>query len=112
MFKDGAVDYAQASVTKVDGLTEMRKVATLAEVANVRVQPHSPYFGPGFLATLHFIASSRDIESIERFYVDLEANMYGNTLDPVNGFIRVPDSPGLGIDPDPVFIKKYRTDSG
>ena len=112
MFKDGAVDYAQPSVTKIGGLTEMRKVATLAEVANVRVQPHSPYFGPGFLATLHFIASSRDIESIERFYVDLEADMYGNTLDPVNGFVRVPDGPGLGIDPDPAFIKKYRPDSG
>ena len=89
----------------------MRKISTLAELANIKIQPHSPYFGPGFLATLHFIASSRDIHSIERFYVDLEADMYGNALTPVDGLIHVPDGPGLGIDPDPAFIKKYRSDS-
>ena len=110
MFRCGAVDYAQASVTKVGGLTEMRKISALAEVANIRIQPHSPYFGPGFLATLHFIASSRGIESIERFYVELEADMYGNALTPVDGVIHVPDGPGLGIDPDPEFIKRYRSD--
>jgi L-alanine-DL-glutamate epimerase-like enolase superfamily enzyme len=110
MFKVGAVDYAQASMTKVGGITEMQKIAALAEVENINLQPHSPYFGPGFLATLHLLAASPNIESIERFYVTLEADMYGNALDPVDGFVHVPDGPGLGLDPDPAFINKYRTD--
>ena len=110
MLNSDAVDFAQPSVTKVGGLTEMQKIAHLADISNVRIQPHSPYFGPGFLATLHFIASTQDIDSIERFYVDLEANMYGNALEPIKGSIRVPHEPGLGIDPDRGFIKKYRLD--
>ena len=110
MINNGAVDYAQPSITKVGGLSEMCKISTLAETANVRIQPHSPYFGPGFLATLHFIAASRDIDLIERFYVKLETDMYDNALDPVDGLIRVPDGPGLGMDPNPTFIEKYRMD--
>ena len=111
MFKAGAVDYAQPSVTKVGGITEMMKVVTLAEIENVNLQPHSPYFGPGFLATLHVLAASSGTQSIERFYVTLDADMYEKALDPIDGLIHVPDGPGLGIDPDPAFIKKYRTDT-
>ena len=36
----GAIDYAQPSVTKVGGITEFRKVATLAEAAGIQVMPH------------------------------------------------------------------------
>ena len=53
MFAAGAVAYAQPSVTKVGGISELREVATLAQAAGVCLAPHSPYFGPGFLATLH-----------------------------------------------------------
>ena len=53
----GAVDYVQPSVTKVGGVTEFVQAAALAAAANVPVMPHSPYFGPGFLATLHLLAA-------------------------------------------------------
>ena len=53
MMEANAIDYAQPSVTKVGGITEFRKVATLCEAYGVQLMPHSPYFGPGFLATLH-----------------------------------------------------------
>ena len=110
MITAGAVDYAQPSVTKVGGITEMTKVATLAEIENVNLQPPSPYFGPGFLATLHVLAASSGIQSIERFYVTLAADMYEKALDPIDGFITVPNGPGLGINPDTKFIEKYRMD--
>jgi L-alanine-DL-glutamate epimerase-like enolase superfamily enzyme len=110
MFEAEAVDYAQPSVTKVGGITEFRKVQTLAELANVSVAPHSPYFGPGFLATLHLVACDLGIESIERFYVTLDESLYGRALDPVGGNISVPRGPGLGLDPDPAVIERLRTD--
>ena len=110
MFKVGAVDYAQPSVTKVGGITEMKKISTLAELENINLQPHSPYFGPGFLATLHILAASHGTQPIERFYVTLDADMYDKALQPTQGLIRVPDGPGLGLDPSPAFIKKYRID--
>jgi D-galactarolactone cycloisomerase len=108
MFAAGAVDYAQPSVTKVGGITEFLKVATLAEAASVTLMPHSPYFGPGFLATLQIMAArGQPGGMIERYHMDLEASLYGKWLDPVNGGFLVPDAPGLGCEPDPAVIKTY-----
>lgn len=107
MLAVGAVDYAQPSVTKVGGVSEFRKITALAETENVTLAPHSPYFGPGLLATLHLIAATKSIESIERFYVEFEETMYGDALDPVDGIMSLPTGPGLGLDPDPYFLAKY-----
>lgn len=108
MFAANAVDYAQPSVTKVGGVTEFQKVATLADAAGVQLMPHSPYFGPGFLATLQLMAARGEPGGmIERYHMDLEASLYGEAIDPVNGAFVVPPGPGLGRDPDPDVIKTY-----
>ena len=108
MLSVDAVDYAQPSVTKVGGVTEFLKVATLADAAGVTLMPHSPYFGPGFLATLHLTAARGQPGAlVERYHMDLEASLYGELIDPVNGAFAVPDGPGLGRDPDPDVIKTY-----
>ncbi len=103
-----AIDYAQPSITKVGGLSEMRKVAALCEVQNVALAPHSPYFGPGMLATLQFLAAQPGEAPFERFYVDMEASMWGDAVDPVNGMVKVPDGPGIGLEPDADFLREYR----
>ena len=61
MFDAGAVQYAQPSVIKVAGITEMRKIAALAETAAVALMPHSPYFGPGFLSTAQFATAQVEL---------------------------------------------------
>ena len=108
MLAANAVDYAQPSVTKVGGVTEFLKVATLADAAGVTLMPHSPYFGPGFLATLHLAAAEARPNLIERFYLKLEASLYGDAIDPVRGKFQLPTGPGLGREPDPDVIKDYR----
>src|SRR6185312_7453271 len=60
MMDAGAVSHAQPSVTKVGGVTEFLKVARLADQRGVKIVPHSPYFGPGLLATLHLLAGRTD----------------------------------------------------
>lgn len=108
MFAACAVDYAQPSVTKVGGVTEFQKVAVLADAAGVTLMPHSPYFGPGFLATLQLMAARAEPDGmIERYHMDLEASLYGELVTPVNGRFIVPTGPGLGCDPDPDVIKTY-----
>ena len=95
MLSADAVDYAQPSVTKVGGVTEFLKVATLADAAGVTLMPHSPYFGPGFLATLQLTAARGQPGAlVERYHMDLEASLYGELIDPVNGAFAVPDGPG------------------
>ncbi|HTR84230.1 MAG TPA: mandelate racemase/muconate lactonizing enzyme family protein [Reyranella sp.] len=108
MFAAGAVDYAQPSVTKVGGVTEFQKVAALADAAGVTLMPHSPYFGPGFLATLQLTAArGQPGAMIERYHMDLEASLYGDAIDPVDGAFKVPTGPGLGREPDPDVIRTY-----
>ena len=109
MFAAGAVKFAQPSVTKVGGISEFRKIQALAEAFTVSVMPHSPYFGPGFLATLHLLAAEPNPGLVERFYLDVEASLYGDAITPVAGSYTVPTGPGLGIEPDPAVISEYRT---
>ncbi len=108
MFAAGAVDYAQPSVTKVGGITEFRKIAAMAETSGVTVMPHSPYFGPGFLATLHLMAARAPEGLVERFYLSPQATLYGDLIEPVAGAFRVPEEPGLGADPDASVIEQFR----
>ena len=108
MFAAGAVDYAQPSVTKVGGVTEFQKVAALADAAGVTLMPHSPYFGPGFLATLQLLAARGTPGGmVEHYHLDLEASLYGELVKPKKGSFAVPTGPGLGRDPDPDVIKTY-----
>jgi L-alanine-DL-glutamate epimerase-like enolase superfamily enzyme len=108
LFDTGAVQYVQPSVTKVGGISEFRKVAALAAERGVKLAPHSPYFGPGALATLHLIAALAPDSRFEYFYLQVDAGLYGDLLAPARGELRVPLAPGLGADPDPDVLRRYR----
>jgi L-alanine-DL-glutamate epimerase-like enolase superfamily enzyme len=105
----GAITYAQPSVTKVGGVTEMRKVMTLGEMFGVQVVPHSAYFGPGLLASIHCIAALASDSPVERFYCDFADNPLNDAIHPKGGRIAVPQGPGLGVDPDPRLLEKLRS---
>lgn len=102
-----ALSYAQPSVAKIGGVTEMMKVIALADTHKVRVVPHSAYFGPGLIASVHVIAAMAKEAPVERFYCDFEQHVMGDAINPVNGRITVPQKPGLGIEPDQNFIKEF-----
>ena len=108
-FEAGAITYAQPSVTKIGGVTEMRRVMILAETFGVQVVPHSAYFGPGLLASIHCIAAMPTESPVERFYCDFADNPLGYAIHPTRGRIAVPQGPGLGVDPDPRLLEKLRT---
>jgi len=99
-FEAGAVTYAQPSITKIGGVTELRRVMTVAEAFGVEVVPHSAYFGPGLLASIHCIAAMPRQSLVERFYCDFADNPLGDAIHPRHGRIAVPQGPGLGVDPD------------
>ncbi|MGA2129120.1 MAG: mandelate racemase/muconate lactonizing enzyme family protein [Xanthobacteraceae bacterium] len=108
MLAAGAIDVAQPSVTKIGGISEMRKVIALAEAAGARLVPHCAYFGPGYLASLHVAATLAREEPLERLYVALEASPFGPWLEATGGKVRVPSGTGLGCDPDPAVVERYR----
>lgn len=105
----GALDYFQPSITKVGGITEFRAVAELARRHGRAVAPHSPYFGPGLLATLQMAGVYAHIDGIEIFGVQLESGLFGAVgLPGPDGEIAIPQGPGLGCDPDPAIVARYR----
>jgi len=108
-FELGALDVAQPSVTKIGGISAMREIMALAKEAGVRLVPHCPYFGPGFIASLHLTAALPADTPVERLFVDLEASPFGDWVDLKDGAMRVPQGAGLGADPDPALIARYRT---
>ncbi len=109
MIRAGAVDWAQPSVTKVGGVTETRKISILCEAANVGLALHSPYFGPGFVASMHLVAAHTGAAApVERLYGKLEASLYGDLVDPdSDGNFALPQGPGLGIEPDPDVMRDF-----
>ncbi|WP_027556800.1 mandelate racemase/muconate lactonizing enzyme family protein [Bradyrhizobium sp. Cp5.3] len=108
MMTAGAVSHAQPSVIKVGGITEFLKVAALADQFGVKIVPHSPYFGPGLLATLHLLAL-RDDGLVEMFYLKREACLWDGRADvDATGHVAVPTGPGLGFEPDRGVMERYR----
>jgi L-alanine-DL-glutamate epimerase-like enolase superfamily enzyme len=108
LFRAGAIDVAQPSVSKIGGITEMRKIMALAEAFGVRVVPHCGYIGPGYLATLHLVASMPGEELVERLNMRLEAHVFGDLTETPGARARVPQEPGLGRDPDLTIVERYR----
>ena len=104
----GAIDFAQPSVTKVGGVTEFLQVADVCAAAGVDLLPHCPYFGPGMFASLHLAAALPGVKQLEWLYVRPDAWLA--SLDHLRrgGFVGVPDAPGLGFEPDPAVLQRYR----
>jgi D-galactarolactone cycloisomerase len=103
----GAADVVQPSVTKVGGISEMKKIATLAAAANVTFVPHSFYFGPGLAATLHVAASTPGVPYVEMPPGQLAAPLLAEPIRFGGGAVTVPDGPGLGADPTPDVLQRF-----
>lgn len=118
LIEAGAIDVAQPSVTKVGGIGETARVITFAQAHGIGVAPHSPYFGPGFVATLHLAAALVERPLVEALWVEMEANPFEPWTRADDGRFAVPHGPGLGCDPDPAVLARYtaaaptRTEAG
>ena len=108
MFQKGSIDIAQPSVTKVGGITELRKIAAAAEAHAIELVPHCAYFGPGNLASIHLVAGLPTDTLLENIYANLEASPFGTAMLAKEGKVEVPSGPGLGIEPDMQIVEKYR----
>lgn len=107
MMRAGAADYIQPSVTKIGGISETLATRRRAREAGVKVAQHSPYFGPGYLASLQLLAAAEDEEYFEYLYVDREADVIAGLPEPQGGRVAIPDGPGLGLEPDPDVLERY-----
>jgi L-alanine-DL-glutamate epimerase-like enolase superfamily enzyme len=108
MIAAGATDYAQPSIVKIGGITQLFRIATESEKAGITCVPHAFFFGPGYLATLHCIAAKERDAPLERLFADVAFVTYSKTVPDRNGGVDVPEGPGLGADPEPELFERYR----
>ena len=73
-----------------------------------RLAPHSPYFGPGYWATLQLAAALEEFSLFEYLYVTPQAWCGIDPPVPEGGVIRIPDAPGIGFSPDEAVLSRYR----
>lgn len=109
----------QPSIPTVGGLTEAKRIAVLAQAANLRVAPHVWGGAVGLATALHFIAAlPRGPHTAHPPWPQmLEYDMSDNALrtqllkQPLAleaGHVLLPEGPGLGIELDPAAIERYR----
>lgn len=114
----GAADILQPDLSLCGGFWQGRKIAELAEANHVRLSPHVWGGAVGLAAALHYVAAlpayphSDNIPKPVLLEYDLGHNplrsdLLKEPLLPEDGFIRVPDGPGLGIEVDPEMVARH-----
>ena len=103
----GAVDSIQPSVTKVGGISECLRIANLASEYETVVLPHSPYFGPGLLATLHLAAVQPGVPLVEYHYVESDGWLYDVKGLRQGEMMQVPTGVGLGLEMDMSVFEQF-----
>jgi L-alanine-DL-glutamate epimerase-like enolase superfamily enzyme len=98
----GKVAVVQPNISRSGGLTEMRRIADIAEMAGVEVIPHGWKSGITAAAGMHFQAScpaSPYFEYVSPHVFDspLRRDLTSPEATLDNGSMPLPDGPGLGI---------------
>ncbi len=102
-----AVDFIQPDICVTGGIWEMKKIAALAEVHYVSVVPHNPCGPVANAVNAHFALSTQNFEVLE-YHPDREGVRREILEEPVplvDGFLEVPDTPGLGITLNREFVR-------
>lgn len=106
--QSGAVDIIQPDLSHAGGLTECRKIAAMAECYDIAVAPHCP-LGPLALAACLQLAGCTPNVVIQEMSLGIHYNdthdlfSFCSTVEaltPVDGYLAIPQGPGLGIEID------------
>ena len=100
MFDLMAADYIQPYVSHAGGISELKKIAAEAECRYIAFAPHNPSGPVANAATLQLAACCQNFSILEIMYsdVDYRKDVTNEAIEYEDGFIKIPDKPGLGIE--------------
>ena len=104
------VDVVQPDTGRAGGITQMKKIAAMAEAHHIMMAPHSGSLGPvAEYAALHLLAAIPNTLFLERIEDDWEGRAHTAlpALQQQNGFLAVPTAPGLGVEIDEDFVARF-----
>jgi L-alanine-DL-glutamate epimerase-like enolase superfamily enzyme len=122
LLKANGADIVQPDICVVGGLSEMRRIATLAEAHYVTVAPHNPMGPLATAVNVHFSAACQNFSILEYRLPEGPVYVYGGTevetrtdaaryvADPYlpkDGHLELrPDRPGWGVEMDEDFMAR------
>ena len=104
MLESRAFKYIMFDVCWCGGLSEARKIAAMADAAQLPVAPHTAGGPLLFYASTHLTTALTNVwiqESCQRFYESDWPKMLDNPLVPSEGGIVAPSAPGFGMEIKP-----------
>lgn len=105
------VNVVHPDMLTVGGFMEMKKVGALCEKYGVSLAIHMAESPIGFMAAIHAAAALKNVLAVEFHSVDHPEwyNLVNPKVKLENGFMNVPDAPGLGIESlNEELIKKFK----
>jgi galactonate dehydratase len=115
------VSVIQPDLCHAGGISEVRRIAAMAETYYVQVAPHNPYGPVSTAACLHLCTAIPNFLILEYVWTNEPWRSRVQKGDPMRadaGYLALPEAPGLGIDLDedvicsrpyqPVEIGAYR----
>ncbi|MBP2249934.1 galactonate dehydratase [Halarchaeum solikamskense] len=106
VFESGAVDVIQPDLSHAGGITEVKKIAAMAEAYDVALAPHCP-LGPIALASCIQVDACSPNATIQEQSLNIHYNETSDVLDYLadpsvfeydEGYVSIPDAPGLGVE--------------
>jgi len=116
-----AADILQPDLTLCGGFDQAKAIAALCQIHNIRYSPHCWGGAVGLAAAVHFLAALPDYPHSDHLPFPrlleydvgenpLRDELLATPLQAVNGEVRVPDGPGLGIQLNSEAVDRYRID--
>jgi L-rhamnonate dehydratase len=115
LLESHAADFIQPDVTWCGGLTELLKISALADTYGAWVIPHG-----SSVYSYHFVITRTNSPFAEFLMMHPEASevvpMFSplliNEPVPVNGELRLPETPGFGVELNRTLLRRVRWESG
>ncbi|RAK14933.1 galactonate dehydratase [Anoxybacillus vitaminiphilus] len=114
ILSEGYVDIIQPDLSHAGGITEVRKIAVMAEAYDVALAPHCPLGPISLAASLQVDAVSYNA-FIQEQSLGIHYNQGNDLLDYLvdssvfeykNGYVKIPQGPGLGIEINEEYVGK------
>lgn len=112
LLEGGYIDIIQPDLSHAGGITEVKKIASMAEAYDVALAPHCP-LGPIALAACLQVDATCHNAFIQEQSMGIHYNVGQSVLDYIDnkdvftfedGYVRLPTKPGLGVDVNKALI--------
>lgn len=104
-----AVDFLQPDVARAGGISEIKKIASMAAQHQLAISFHTWGDGVALAASIHLSAALENCTVMEFDYTynPLRSELLRDPIKVQDGFVSPPDKPGLGVELDWAALERF-----